>query len=87
MDKIVRTNLVVISMMINDPENFDIKAAMNPIMSSPYLGWNSKRGRKQKFYCLYPGEPMVVGLPTPVLFPADFDYKKELGDALVKKYL
>ena len=31
--------------------------------------------------------PRVKSLLGSVNFPADFDYKKELGDALVKKYL
>jgi hypothetical protein len=31
--------------------------------------------------------PMVKSLLGSVTLPDDFDYKKELGDALVKKYL
>jgi len=31
--------------------------------------------------------PLVKSLFGSVNLPADFDYKKELGDALVKKYL
>ena len=31
--------------------------------------------------------PMVKSLLGSVALPADFDYKKELGDALIKKYL
>jgi hypothetical protein len=31
--------------------------------------------------------PMVKSLLGSVTLPADFDYKKELGDALAKKYL
>ena len=31
--------------------------------------------------------PLVKSLLGSVNLPADFDYKKELGDALVKKYL